>query len=133
MSSDSLITVDRAKSWWYSGFQKQREYRSVRCSTISRTDCRSTTSWSHSRQLTARQATAVLRYGQERIEQECAARDLLDESVPVQLERAYRSRRVYRVQIGWRGIRNGELLDRSETEAFDLVIVADKTCAISRT
>ena len=28
--------------------------------------------------------------------------------------------------MGWRGISNGELLDRAEAERFDLVIVADK-------
>jgi hypothetical protein len=28
--------------------------------------------------------------------------------------------------MGWRGISNGELLDRAEAAGFDLVIVADK-------
>ena len=28
--------------------------------------------------------------------------------------------------MGWRGIGNGELLDRSESDGFELLIVADK-------
>ena len=30
------------------------------------------------------------------------------------------------VEMGWRGISNGELLNRAEAEGFQLVIVADK-------
>lgn len=28
--------------------------------------------------------------------------------------------------MGWRGLKNGELLDRAEAERFDLLITADK-------
>ena len=30
------------------------------------------------------------------------------------------------VEMGWRGISNGELLDRAEVEGFELIVVADK-------
>ena len=54
-------------------------------------------------------------------------RVLLDESVPIQVRGALYSHRVSSaVEMGWRGISNGELLDRAEAAGFDLVIVADK-------
>jgi hypothetical protein len=54
-------------------------------------------------------------------------RVLLDESVPVQVGNALPDHSVVTVvEMGWRGISNGELLDRAEAERFDLVIVADK-------
>jgi hypothetical protein len=54
-------------------------------------------------------------------------RVLLDESVPVQVRDALDDHLVITaVEMGWRGISNGELLDRAEAEGFDLVIVADK-------
>ena len=54
-------------------------------------------------------------------------RILLDESVPVQVRRALYDHSVSTmVEMGWRGISNGELLDRAEAEGFELVIVADK-------
>jgi predicted nuclease of predicted toxin-antitoxin system len=54
-------------------------------------------------------------------------RILLDESVPVQLRQALSDHSVATaVEMGWRGISNGELLDRAEHEGFELLIVADK-------
>ena len=54
-------------------------------------------------------------------------RILLDESVPVQVRKALSGHKVATtVEIGWRGISNGELLDRAEANGFDLLIVADK-------
>ena len=54
-------------------------------------------------------------------------RILLDESVPVQVRRALHDHSVSTtVEMGWRGISNGELLDRAEAEGVELVIVADK-------
>ena len=54
-------------------------------------------------------------------------RILLDESVPVQVRKALRSHEISTaVEMGWRGISNGELLDRAEAGGFDLLIVADK-------
>lgn len=54
-------------------------------------------------------------------------RILLDESVPVQVGKALSSHQVSTaVELGWQGIGNGELLDRAEAGAFDLLIVADK-------
>jgi hypothetical protein len=54
-------------------------------------------------------------------------RILLDESVPVQVRHALYDHSVSTaVEMGWRGISNGELLDRAEAAGFDLVIVADK-------
>ena len=54
-------------------------------------------------------------------------RILLDESVPVQVRNALSGHQVSTaVEMGWRGISNGELLDRAEAEGFQLLIVADK-------
>jgi hypothetical protein len=54
-------------------------------------------------------------------------RILLDESVPVQVRKALHDHSVSTtVEMGWRGISNGELLDRAGGEGFGLVIVADK-------
>jgi hypothetical protein len=54
-------------------------------------------------------------------------RILLDESVPVQVREALSSQQVATaVERGWRGISNGDLLDRGEAEGFQLLIVADK-------
>jgi hypothetical protein len=54
-------------------------------------------------------------------------RILLDESVPVQVGNALRGHEVSTaVEKGWRGVSNGDLLDRAETEGFHLLIVADK-------
>ena len=54
-------------------------------------------------------------------------RILLDESVPVQVRDALYDHSVSTaVEMGWRGISNGELLDRAEAQGFELVIVADK-------
>ena len=54
-------------------------------------------------------------------------RVLLDESVPVQVRDALYDHSVSTaVEMGWRGISNGELLDRAEAQGFELVIVADK-------
>lgn len=52
---------------------------------------------------------------------------LLDECVPVQLRNALPAHEVQSAtNIGWRGLSNGELLQRAEREGFDLLIVADK-------
>jgi hypothetical protein len=54
-------------------------------------------------------------------------RILLDESVPVQVREALSGHQVATaVELGWRGISNGDLLDRGEAEGFQLLIVADK-------
>ncbi len=54
-------------------------------------------------------------------------RILLDESVPVQVRNALRGHGVSTaMEMGWRGIRNGELLERAEAFPFDLLIIADK-------
>ena len=54
-------------------------------------------------------------------------RILLDESVPVQVRKALSGHKVATaLEMGWRGISNGELLDRAEADGFDLLIVADK-------
>jgi hypothetical protein len=54
-------------------------------------------------------------------------RILLDESVPVQVREALRGHGVSTaVEMGWRGISNGDLLDRAEADGFQLLIVADK-------
>jgi hypothetical protein len=54
-------------------------------------------------------------------------RTLLDKSVPVQVRRALSGHQVATtVEMGWRGIGNGDLLDRAEAEGFQLLIVADK-------
>ena len=54
-------------------------------------------------------------------------RILLDESVPVQVREALHDHSVSTaVEMGWRGIGNGELLDRAEAEGFELVVAADK-------
>lgn len=54
-------------------------------------------------------------------------RILLDESVPVQVRKALARHDVSTVMdMKWRGITNGELLDRGENAGFDLFIVADK-------
>ena len=52
---------------------------------------------------------------------------LLDESVPVQVRNALSGHLVSTaVEMGWRGIGNGDLLQRSESNGFQLLIVADK-------
>jgi hypothetical protein len=52
---------------------------------------------------------------------------LLDESVPVQVRNALSGHQVSTaVEMGWRGIGNGDLLQRSESNEFQLLIVADK-------
>ena len=54
-------------------------------------------------------------------------RILLDESVPVQIRDALYDHSVSTaVEMDWRGISNGELLDRAEAAGFDLIIIADK-------
>jgi len=54
-------------------------------------------------------------------------RILLDESVAVQVHDALAGHDVSTVMdMKWRGISNGELLDRAENARFDLFIVADK-------
>ena len=52
-------------------------------------------------------------------------RVLLDECVPVQVRGALPDHSVSTaVEMSWRGISNGELLDRAEASAFELIIVA---------
>jgi hypothetical protein len=54
-------------------------------------------------------------------------RILLDESVPVQIRDALRDHHISTaVEMGWKGISHGEVLDRAEAEGFHLVVVADK-------
>jgi predicted nuclease of predicted toxin-antitoxin system len=52
---------------------------------------------------------------------------LLDECVPIQLRNAFLNHEVHSATTpNWKGLSNGQLLDRAELEGFDLVIVADK-------
>jgi predicted nuclease of predicted toxin-antitoxin system len=52
---------------------------------------------------------------------------LLDESVPVQVRHALSGHQVSTaVEMGWRGISNGDLLDRAEAAGFQVLVVADK-------
>ena len=54
-------------------------------------------------------------------------RILLDESVPVQVRNALSGHKVATaVEMGWRGISNGELLECAEADGFDLLVIADK-------
>ena len=54
-------------------------------------------------------------------------RVLVDESVPVQVRAALSGHQLLTaVEMEWRGIGNGELLDRSESDGFELLIVAEK-------
>jgi hypothetical protein len=54
-------------------------------------------------------------------------RILLDESVPIQVRNALSGHQVSTAaEMGWRGISNGDLLDRAEAGGFQLLIVADK-------
>lgn len=54
-------------------------------------------------------------------------RILLDESVPVQVRNALSDHQVSTaVEMDWRGLSNGDLLDCAEAEGFQLLIVADK-------
>jgi len=52
---------------------------------------------------------------------------LLDECVPVQLRNALPNHDVQSATSSpWRGLSNGALLIRAESEGFDLIIIADK-------
>jgi len=52
---------------------------------------------------------------------------LLDECVPIQLRNAFLNHEVHSATTpSWKGLSNGQLLNRAELEGFDLVIVADK-------
>lgn len=52
---------------------------------------------------------------------------LLDECVPVQLRNALPNHDVQSAtSSAWRGLSNGALLIRAESEGFDLIIIADK-------
>ena len=52
---------------------------------------------------------------------------LFDESVPVQVRHALGGHQVSTaVEMGWRGISNGDLLDRAEADGFQVLVVADK-------
>lgn len=52
---------------------------------------------------------------------------LLDECVPVQVAVAFPSHDVHSATASpWRGLSNGDLLHRAESEGFDLIVVADK-------
>ncbi|MBA2434987.1 MAG: hypothetical protein H0V54_07900 [Chthoniobacterales bacterium] len=54
-------------------------------------------------------------------------RILLDESVPVQVRKALLDHDVRTaVEMGWRGISNGKLLENAKAAGFDLLIIADK-------
>ena len=52
---------------------------------------------------------------------------LLDECVPAQVRNALAGHEVSTVQqMGWTGLKNGELLAMAESAGFDLFILADK-------
>jgi hypothetical protein len=54
-------------------------------------------------------------------------RILLDESVPVQVAKAFSGHEVFTVrQMGWGGYANGELLAAADREHFQVLIIADK-------
>ena len=54
-------------------------------------------------------------------------RILLDESVPVQVRNALSGHKVATaVEMGRKGISNGELLECAEADGFDLLVIADK-------
>jgi hypothetical protein len=53
-------------------------------------------------------------------------RILFDENVPLPLRQFFSDDQIATVQdLGWSGIRNGELLDRAEAD-FDILLLADK-------
>jgi len=52
---------------------------------------------------------------------------LLDECVPIQLRSSLSNHDVHSATSpAWRGLSNGALLLRAESEGFDLIIIADK-------
>jgi len=52
---------------------------------------------------------------------------LLDESVPIQLRRAFPNSQIATVaELGWSGISNGTLLSKAEQESFQVLVTADK-------
>ena len=54
-------------------------------------------------------------------------RILFDESVPVQVSDALANHDISTVvEMGWKGVGNGERLDRAEAAGFQLPIIADK-------
>jgi hypothetical protein len=60
---------------------------------------------------------------------------ILDESVPQKLRLLIAGGHTA-VTVwfqGWSGLKNGALLDAAEEADFDLLITADKRCAISKT
>jgi predicted nuclease of predicted toxin-antitoxin system len=51
---------------------------------------------------------------------------LLDENLPLDLRHFLAEHEVFTIAfMGWKGLRNGELLRRAETEGFDLLISRD--------
>lgn len=56
---------------------------------------------------------------------------LLDEDVPHPLVRALPQRHVIRTvaAMGWAGVKNGELLKRTEAERFEVFVTGDKNLA----
>lgn len=54
-------------------------------------------------------------------------RILLDESVPRPLLRSFADAEAVTIdQLGWKGMRNGELLRQAEAHRFDVLITSDK-------
>ena len=52
---------------------------------------------------------------------------LLDESVPVQVSKAFEGHDVFTVRgMGWGGFSNGDLLSVATREGFQVLIIADK-------
>lgn len=52
---------------------------------------------------------------------------LLDESLPRRLKRDFSGHEVSTVQeLGWSGIKNGDLVRRAKARAFDVLITADQ-------
>jgi hypothetical protein len=58
---------------------------------------------------------------------------LLDVCTPVQVRMALADHEVYTaVKMGWGELENGELLRMAELAGFELFIICDRICAISR-
>ncbi|HEX5725607.1 MAG TPA: DUF5615 family PIN-like protein [Longimicrobiaceae bacterium] len=59
---------------------------------------------------------------------------LLDENVPRQLVRELPGHETSTVAAeGWKGVRNGELLQRAETAGFDVFVTADRNLEFQQT
>ena len=59
---------------------------------------------------------------------------LIDESLDVRLRQHLAGHDTYTVQfMGWKGLKNGDLLARAATDGFDVVLTYDQNFNTSRT